>query len=793
MVNFSSEKWFSESSFYPYEIEQSCRFSKANSASLSRAPSSAGNKKTFTWSGWVKFCNSASYRLFGSGTSATEITDFHMNGSDGTLRFRDRQSGDNLRKETTAALRDVGAWHHIVCAVDVTQGSNSNRVKIYINGTLQTAFDTDDTFVNRNTYINRTGGNGMVLGKRAYDSASLLDGYMAEVHFVDGTQLTADSFGETKEGVWIPKAYTGSYGTNGFYLKFDQTGTGTASASTIGADSSGNNNHFTTSGFASIDSNRTDSPTNNFATWNAAWAYSSTYATTGTLLNGALALSSSGSATSAWSTFLLPSSGKYYVEMRTSSTVSSNFVCGVMSTDGNVNRSVLFQTDGTIDLDNAQNQSGLASWVDGNTVGILLNMDGGSSGFGEIAFYLQNSAYGNAVSISSATSPYALMTYGQTYVDLRTDERDFAYSIPDGYSTLSTANLPEPTISPLNGKQPSDYFNTVLYSGNDSTNAITGVNFQPDLVWLKRRSGTNAHQLYDAIRGAGKVLHPNTNDGEADETAFNSFDTDGFEVDGGSNSHNASGETYVAWNWLAGNGTTTNDASSTGVGSTDSVYSVNTTAKCSIVTYTGTGSATTIAHGLGAKPNTIWIKRRTVADYGNWSIYVDSPNMGAGKSIYFDLNNAAGTSSSMMNDTEPTSSVFTVNTSSGTNTNTHEYVAFCFSNVEGYSKFGEYAGNASAEGPFVYTGFRPAWILLKNVADAEWWSLFDNKRLGYNEVNSILSPNDTNQEYAAGGGGIDILSNGFKIRGTSGNFNGSGDAHIYMAFAEMPFKYANGR
>jgi hypothetical protein len=793
MVNFSSEKWFSESSFYPYEIEQSCRFSKANSASLSRAPSSAGNKKTFTWSGWVKFCNSASYRLFGSGTSATEITDFHMNGSDGTLRFRDRQSGDNLRKETTAALRDVGAWHHIVCAVDVTQGSNSNRVKIYINGTLQTAFDTDDTFVNRNTYINRTGGNGMVLGKRAYDSASLLDGYMAEVHFVDGTQLTADSFGETKEGVWIPKAYTGSYGTNGFYLKFDQTGTGTASASTIGADSSGNNNHFTTSGFASIDSNRTDSPTNNFATWNAAWAYSSTYATTGTLLNGALALSSSGSATSAWSTFLLPSSGKYYVEMRTSSTVSSNFVCGVMSTDGNVNRSVLFQTDGTIDLDNAQNQSGLASWVDGNTVGILLNMDGGSSGFGEIAFYLQNSAYGNAVSISSATSPYALMTYGQTYVDLRTDERDFAYSIPDGYSTLSTANLPEPTISPLNGDQPSDYFNTVLYSGNDSTNAITGVNFQPDLVWLKRRSGTNAHQLYDAIRGAGKVLHPNTNDGEADETAFNSFDTDGFEVDGGSNSHNASGETYVAWNWLAGNGTTTNDASSTGVGSTDSVYSVNTTAKCSIVTYTGTGSATTIAHGLGAKPNTIWIKRRTVADYGNWSIYVDSPNMGAGKSIYFDLNNAAGTSSSMMNDTEPTSSVFTVNTSSGTNTNTHEYVAFCFSNVEGYSKFGEYAGNASAEGPFVYTGFRPAWILLKNVADAEWWSLFDNKRLGYNEVNSILSPNDTNQEYAAGGGGIDILSNGFKIRGTSGNFNGSGDAHIYMAFAEMPFKYANGR
>ena len=821
----SSQYFFGDTGFYSYEINSSCRFNKAQSSFMSRAPSSAGNKKTFTWSGWVKFCNSASYRLFGSGTSATEITDFHMNGSGGTLRFRDRQSGDNLRKETTAALRDPSSWYHIVCAVDVTQASNSNRVKIYINGTLQTAFDTDDTFVDRNTYINRTGGNGMVLGKRAYDSASFLDGYMAEVHFVDGTQLTADSFGETKEGVWIPKAYTGSYGTNGFYLKFDQTGSGTPSASTRGADSSGNGNHFTTSAVNAADCNRPDTPTNNFCTVNPLSDVSDISITIG---NTNLA-----NTTDSWPTVrgtFGSSSGKWYYEVDTTDQTrwqagwaTGEFINGTTFAT-TIADSLLAHSEDPLkvyDFGTKRDINGDPSFDTSAILQVAIDIAAGKFWLGINNTWVNNSG-GSAGNPASGTNELETFTAGTTmYPSFLTnggnltvnfggdssfntnktaqnnsDENghgDFFYTPPSGFLALCSANLPEQTISPLNGKQPSDYFNTVLYSGNDSTNAITGVNFQPDLVWLKRRSGINAHQLYDAIRGAGKVLHPNTNDGEADETAFNSFDTDGFEVDGGSNSHNASGETYVAWNWLAGNGTASNSD-----GSTTSTVSVNTTAGFSIVTYTGTGSATTIGHGLGVKPNTIWIKRRTVADYGNWSIYVDSPNMGAGKSIYFDLDNAAGTSSSMMNDTEPTSSVFTVNTSSGTNTNTHEYVAFCFSNVEGYSKFGEFTGNGDSsgafEGPFIYTGFRPAWLIWKRTNDTNQWVMNDAKRNPNNPNNQVIYANLTDADSTGEGIVTDFVSNGFKLRtGTNGNANTSGSTYIYMAFAEMPFKYANAR
>jgi hypothetical protein len=773
----SSQYFFGDTGFYPYEIGQSCRFESSSDERLSRSVSSSGNRKTFTWSCWIKRSDTTSSVLFNAGTSATEITRFMIQG-DGNLRFNDKTGGDNLRKDTTALLRDVSAWYHLVCAVDLTQASNSNRVKLYINGTLQTDFSINDTFVNRNTYINKS-GDDMVVGERSYDTASSCSGYLAEVHFIDGTQVTADSFGETKEGVWIPKAYTGgSYGTNGFYLKFDQTGTGTASASTIGADSSGNNNHLTSTNLASIDSNRTDSPTNNFATFNQTWAYSSTYATTGTLLDGALALSSSGSASSAWSTFLLPSSGKYYVEMRTSSTVSSNFVCGVMSTDGNVNRSVLFQTDGTIDLDNAQNQSGLASWVDGNTVGIRLNMDGGASGFGEIQFYLQNSAYGTAVSISSATSPYALMTYGQTYVNFRTDERDFAYSIPDGYSTLSTANLPEPTISPLDGEQPSDHVNTLLYTGNGSSQNVSGLSFQPDWVWIKSRSSANKHKLYDAVRGVEKTLSSSGNDAESTEaTTLTEFRSDGFAV-GSNDGVNKNTDSMVAWNWLGANGTASNSD-----GDITSTVSANTTAGFSIVSFTSTGSQATVGHGLSQAPEMIIAVQRTGSA---WSVY--HVKVGNDKRLRLDTT-AAEASSSVWGSTTPTSSVFTQSITSTTN----PIIAYCFHSVKGYSDFGIYTGNGDADGPFVYTGFRPAFLMFKRTDSTTSWYMYDIKRDPVNLSGTILQADNNSAEAVSANNAFDFVSNGFKIRGTGGTINGSSGTFVYMAFAEMPFKYANAR
>ena len=628
---------------------------------------------------WVKRSATSSSALFSSGTEATELTQLSIQG-DGNLRFRDR-SGDNLRKETTALLNDVGAWYHIVCAVDLTQASNGDRVKLYINGTLQTDLSINDTFSNRNTYINRTGGNGMVVGERAYDTANSLSGYLAEVHFIDGTQVTADSFGETKEGVWIPKEYTGgSYGTNGFYLKFDQTGTGTASASTIGADSSGNDNHLTSTNLASIDSNRTDSPTNNFATWNPEWAGNGTYGTHGTIVNGALELSSVGSETNAFCSQILPSSGKYYVEMRVSSL--NSFSGGVMQTAPTIHRSVLFQTDGTIDQDNSQVQSGLGSFSAGDTIGIRCDMDAGT-----VQFYVEDSAYGSAVTLTSIDNQgeYAIMCRANAYVELRTDTKDMEFSIPNGYTTLSTANYPEPTISPLNAKQPLDYFNTVLYTGNGSSQNVSGLSFQPDWVWIKSRSSANKHKLYDAVRGVQKTISSSGTDAESTEsTTLTEFRSDGFAV-GSNDGVNKNTDSMVAWNWLGANGTTTNDASATGVGSIDSVYSANTTAGFSIVSYTGTGSNGTVAHGLGVAPKWVIVKKRN--NTGDWVVWHEGLGDGTNY-IILDTDQAGLTATNIWNSTIPTSSVFSVGTHTTTNGSSDTFIAYCFAEIEGYSKFG---------------------------------------------------------------------------------------------------------
>ena len=818
MVNFSSEKWFTDSGFYPHEIDQSARFDKASSAYLTKTPSSATNQRTWTWSGWLKNTGdmTSDFDFFTANGASAELTAFMVSGDEQHLQF---YSNNAVILKASADLRDTASWYHIMCRCDTTQSTASNRLKFYINGTeadyatdaRSSSFAEDfETGIN-DTVAHYVGCNQV--------NGNLLNGYLAEVHFTDGVSNAPSAFGETKEGVWIPKAYTGSYGTNGFYLKFDQTGTGTASASTIGADSSGNNNHFTTSAFASTDSNIPDSPTNNFCTWNEL-ANSAM-----DLTEGSLAHSNSASSWKSITATFGVKTGKWYWEILSKRGGGANYEQVGIALDTFTEYTNFLGTDTKSYGYNAFNGNKYyntsyvsygASYADGDIVGVALDMDNGT-----LTFYKNNSSQGEAYSsISGCYSPAAVLydsasvaNFGQdsSFAGAKTAQNnadqngrgDFYYSPPAGYLALCTANLPEPTISPLNGKQPSDYFNTVLYTGDDSTNAITGVGFQPDLVWLKNRDYAVNHRLYNALTYGGpysagasgsKYLKSNATTGDTAGTANSliSLDSDGFTVHGSGGETNDLNEKYVAWNWLAGNGTTTNDASATGVGSTDSVYSVNTTAGFSIVTYTGTGSATTIAHGLGVKPNTIWIKRRTVAAYGNWSIYVDSPNMGAGKSIYFDLNNAAGTSSSMMNDTEPTSSVFTVNTSSGTNTNTHEYIAFCFSNVEGYSKFGEYTGNGDADGPFVYTGFRPAWVMFKRTDSTASWFIADNKRDVNNVLSRYLFADLTDAENTAGDR-ADFLSNGFKARVSNTNQNASGGNYIYMAFAEMPFKYANAR
>ena len=340
---------------------------------------------------------------------------------------------------------------------------------------------------------------------------------------------------------------------------------------------------------------------------------------------------------------------------------------------------------------------------------------------------------------------------------------------------------------------PSAHFQTTLYSGTGSTASVTNggnSDLQPDWVWIKARNATRDHRLLDSTRGVQKELVSNNDAVEYTEsTGLTAFQSDGFQH-GGANGYGASGENYVAWQWKANGGTTTtNDASSTGVGGLDSVYQANTTAGFSIVTYTGSGSNTTVAHGLGNVPEVIIFKKRT-DDTEDWLVYHHTQgNASAGK---LNTNAAWETgSSSLFDSTTPTSSVFSIKTNSKVNDSSDTYVAYCFSEVQGYSKFGKYTGNGNADGAFVYLGFKPALIIVR-ATDTDNWRMYDHKRADGHNVIDVRIIADTNAAESQDDNECDFLSNGVKFRSSSGGVNSSGQAYTYMAWAEHPFVSSEG-
>ena len=351
---------------------------------------------------------------------------------------------------------------------------------------------------------------------------------------------------------------------------------------------------------------------------------------------------------------------------------------------------------------------------------------------------------------------------------------------------------------------PSAYFQTKLYTGNSTNNtAITNdgnSDLQPDWIWAKSRTNAHYHDLRDSSRGIDERLVSNTNDAESTkDQSYVSFDSDGFTLgddtdgDGSAlNTINTSSNNYVAWQWKANGGTTTtNDASATGVGTIDSVYQANTTAGFSIVTHTGSGSAGNIAHGLGAVPEWIVTKNRT--DSGqSWANYHAS--VGAEYYLELDTTDAQETASSVWGDTTPSSTTFRVGGANGkNNASSKNYVTYCFTPIQGYSKFGSYTGNGNADGPFIYTGFKPAWVMFKATTGTENWGIFDNKRNTQtgNPRDIYLMPSASNAD-SSESDSVDFLSNGFKWRIDSGFRNGNGVNFIYMAFAESPFVSSKG-
>jgi hypothetical protein len=327
--------------------------------------------------------------------------------------------------------------------------------------------------------------------------------------------------------------------------------------------------------------------------------------------------------------------------------------------------------------------------------------------------------------------------------------------------------------------KPTDYFNTLLYSGTGSSNAITGLDFQPDWVSIKKRSAAGSGNVYDSVRGALKHISTNLTAAEETESSgagLTTFGSNGFTVGTeptGNGSVNQSSQTYVAWNWKAnGSGSSNSD------GSITSTVSANTTAGFSIVSYSGVTGGGSVGHGLGVKPDIVLIKCRSAT--ANWLFTTDIID-GSKDYLFLNQTNAKGNLTTAL----PTSSVFTVSGDDDQGENGKTYIAYCFNSVKGYSKFGSYTGNGNADGPFIYTGFKPAWVLFKKSSGTNNWNLYDNKRDTFNPESNLLYPSLSDAE--ASFSAVDFVSNGISIKTSNTNFNDSGGTYIFMAFAENPF------
>ena len=797
---------FPETEYYNNVGMTSVRFEDGSSTYLTKTFSSdgTGSGATCTISCWVKRANISNVNqwFFTAGSSSPAwLLGFR---SEDTLQFGD-DDGNPSVTVTDRKFRDVSAWYHIVLVVKTSESSNADKYKIYVNGELQTT-----TF--SGTAADTLFGANVVHNIGRYPTGSTyVDLYMSDLNFVDGLALDPTYFGESKNGIWIPKEpVVSEYGTNGFRFKFDQTGVGSGASNTIGADSSGKDNHFTSSGIATSDCAIPDNPENNFCTLNPL----------------EIDENSSGAATSegnlGWtnvnanigSTFGFGTQGgKYYWEY-----------LYVSSTDGNQYQGVTLQKDG-ISLTNAFS-TGIALYfedgttrVDGtsgtgfggkinadNIIQFKLDLDNGTLQFGKNNTYIDALTLPTSVggwraggiqAAGSGGTRVFVANYGQDSsfagnktAQGNTDENglgDFYYAVPSGFLAVCSANLPEPTVGPNSATQADDHFNTVLYTGDGSGQSITGVGFQPDWTWIKSRSHASSHVLTDSSRGVYKSLFTDTSGAEQTLSGgVTAFGTDGFTL-GSEGTVNTSSRTYVGWNWKANGGTTSSNTN----GSITSTVQANTNAGFSIVTYTGTGSNATVGHGLSTAPDVVLVKGRS-NDTRFWTYW--GTQFVNTSYVYLNTNDDEDTGgATITNSTYPSSTVFSIGTSVFVNGSSETYVAYCFHEVDGYSKFANFTGNGNADGTFVYTGFRPAWVLIKNIDRDADWRLHDIARQPTNdEGGHILLPNSSSSE-VTNEYDIDFLSNGFKLRSGDVYENGSGELLIYLAFAEQPFKYANAK
>lgn len=702
--------------------------------------------------------------------------------TDKLVLYQSLSSVQQTNIQTNREFRDTSEWYHLVVSVDVTQAAAADRFRIYVNGVEETSFSSNIRAaqnVTQLSYVHPTAGTYNLVIGTYYNATADYEGLLAENHIIDGQALDATDFGRLNPitGHWEPIKYTGTYGVNGSYQDFSDN-------TNFGKDIA--NSHTWIDVAMGTDHQYLDTPTNNLCIMNDNDDYLDGITN---LIEGGLYCNRSGGTGnySIRGTHAV-SGGKWYFEAEMKLLGGSGTACAIGMIDSETELVAalhsasnaycgMFSTGTWLWYENGSSYSltGISGLVSGTTImNVAFDLDAGKMWIGKDGTWYNsgNPATGaNATSTIVPTDGRLMVPFATPYNSSGTDiflpefnfgQKAFSSTVPSGFKQISSINLPLPDIL-----KPNKYYGQLAWAGDGNDDrSITGLEFQPDLVWWKVRASTNWHRIVDSVRGSSLGVYPNETDVEAtDANECQAFESGGIQI-GTDAAVNASGQNFTAWCWKEG-----------------------VTPGLDIITYTGDGtSGRTVAHNLGVKPAFIWLKGRDVA--GGHNIYHKS--LGATKYLAAHVNTGASTSTQAWNDTEPGVSSIVLGNFNGFNQDTKLFVMYAFAEIEGFSKFGTYGGNGSTNGPVIHCGFKPAIIIIKRIDTTGTWSLYDNYlepiNDGTQQEEIYIDVNQANVSTM----GIDIFANGFKLLDADAWKNNASGTYVFAAFAEQPFKYGRG-
>jgi len=788
---------------------QSAMFDRASSSKTSRTFGTADSQKTFTISAWVrrtKFGIDAN--IFStSNAGQTNRALLRFDSADTLTFYGDIAAGYLLT--TTQVFRDVG-WYHIAAVGDTSNGTSGDRLRLYVNGTRVTSF-TSESQPTLNADLKFGQSELHAVGVLAVNNSQYFDGLICDFHYLDGIAVSdATSFGRFSTShptEWVPIIYAGSYGTEGCHLTF-------ADNTHFGDDTSGNGLDFTDSGLGT-DHQRPDTPYNVFNAFSGINISSLT-----TLSEGALKAVGSGSEVSGvWSNMPITSGQVIYLEgtwgstsawgyFGVSSKTNQDYVTTTFNSDASTHIFQLTPTASNRGVASAGSTlfTGKTAWTTTDTYQIAIDVDNGKLWFGVNDSWYDSggtttgdpAAGTNATVTFTAGTPMFVVAqsggassihanFGQNSTNVLTGNADgngygdFEYAPPSGFLSYCSANLPN-VVTDLGGVDlPGEHFNTILWQGNATIRSITGVGLRPDLLWIKDRDNTAnfSNSITDAVRGVTKHIYTDSTRAELTSTGsqdITSFDSDGFSLAAANTNilHNASGVDYVGWNWLMGGAGAANSD-----GTISSTVSVSPTGAWSIGTFTGTGAAGTVGHGLPGAAE--WYAVRNLTDVANWLVgHVD---IGGTQFLELSQTSAAITNADKFS-AYASSTVLNLGLNNEANGSGDSMFFMAFRSVPGLCKVGSYTGNGSTDGPYVDCGFSPTWVLTKPSSAANPWTITDRARDPYNPTKRRLHPNSNAAESADSLTAGDMLSSGFKLRASHGNVNQSSINYIFLAIAE---------